>query len=308
MDGRYDVVQEIEKFNPYHDARGRFATADGYASFTIRTRDPKNQHMADAAVAREKERAAAAAAASRKPKENLVKGLGQEHAEALEKIVQDAPKEAQDLWDKYAGEIKVAKKVLTRGGAQCDYNGYISVDIEKDAGANKATKMPPYETTMHESGHSIDRAISRKVGYRYSESYNDGEFEKTIIREANDYIKNHQKQMSADRGEKVLIDSARADLGKTMRKAGYAATGDVSDMLEGATKGKFSGSGGHGKAYWTGSKSYGFNFKGHSVATEAFAEMFSATCTNQASLKYIKEIFPESYKVFQKMIKEAANL
>ena len=58
---RYDEIEEIEKFNPYHDERGRFSTADGYASFTIQTKDPKKQHMADAAIAREKERAGAAA-------------------------------------------------------------------------------------------------------------------------------------------------------------------------------------------------------------------------------------------------------
>ena len=56
---RFDVIEEIEKFNPYHDERGRFATSTGYSSFTIRTRDPGKQHMADAAIAREKERAAA---------------------------------------------------------------------------------------------------------------------------------------------------------------------------------------------------------------------------------------------------------
>lgn len=49
-------IVEVEKFNPYHDSRGRFSSANGYASFTVRTRDPSKQHMADAAVAREKER------------------------------------------------------------------------------------------------------------------------------------------------------------------------------------------------------------------------------------------------------------
>ena len=53
---RYDVIEEIEKFNPYHDRLGRFATAQGATSFTHRTRDPKKQHMADAAIAREKQR------------------------------------------------------------------------------------------------------------------------------------------------------------------------------------------------------------------------------------------------------------
>lgn len=48
----------VEKFNPYHDARGRFTTSSGYASFTMRTKDPKKQHMANMAIAREKERSA----------------------------------------------------------------------------------------------------------------------------------------------------------------------------------------------------------------------------------------------------------
>ncbi len=53
---RYDVIDEVEKFNPYHDARGRFATANSHTFFTVQTKDPSKQHMADAAIAREKER------------------------------------------------------------------------------------------------------------------------------------------------------------------------------------------------------------------------------------------------------------
>lgn len=55
------TFSDILKFNPYHDDRGRFSNANGYASFTTRTRDPKKQHMADMAVARMKQQAAAAA-------------------------------------------------------------------------------------------------------------------------------------------------------------------------------------------------------------------------------------------------------
>lgn len=53
------TFDEILKFNPYHDARGRFTSANGATSFTIRTQDPSKQGMADAATAREKERDAA---------------------------------------------------------------------------------------------------------------------------------------------------------------------------------------------------------------------------------------------------------
>jgi len=64
---RYDVIEEVEKFNPYHDSLGKFSTSNGYASFTFRTKDPKKQHWADMAVAREQKRSAAAQAAA-KPK------------------------------------------------------------------------------------------------------------------------------------------------------------------------------------------------------------------------------------------------
>ena len=61
-ENNYTVMKtfdEILKFNPYHDARGRFTSANGATSFTIRTQDPSKQGLADAATAREKERDAA---------------------------------------------------------------------------------------------------------------------------------------------------------------------------------------------------------------------------------------------------------
>lgn len=56
------TFDEILKFNPYHDARGRFASANSATSFTIRTKDPSKQGLADAAAAREKERQSGGAA------------------------------------------------------------------------------------------------------------------------------------------------------------------------------------------------------------------------------------------------------
>ena len=51
-----ECISEVRKFNPYHGSDGRFSSASGYSSFTIRTKDPAKQHMADMAMAREKER------------------------------------------------------------------------------------------------------------------------------------------------------------------------------------------------------------------------------------------------------------
>lgn len=52
---------DVLKFNPYHDAKGRFSTANGYATFTTHTKDPNKQHWADKAVSRMKQQAAQAA-------------------------------------------------------------------------------------------------------------------------------------------------------------------------------------------------------------------------------------------------------
>lgn len=56
---------DILKFNPYHDAKGRFSTADAASQVTIRTRDPNKQYLADRVIEREKEREAAEAAAGK---------------------------------------------------------------------------------------------------------------------------------------------------------------------------------------------------------------------------------------------------
>lgn len=55
---QFDMIEEVEKFNPYHDELGRFSSADHYDQFTINTRDPNKQHWADAAIAREMDREA----------------------------------------------------------------------------------------------------------------------------------------------------------------------------------------------------------------------------------------------------------
>ena len=56
--GDYDIViEEIEKFNPYHDSLGRFTTASAASSFTIRTRGGAYQQgMVNRAIEREKQR------------------------------------------------------------------------------------------------------------------------------------------------------------------------------------------------------------------------------------------------------------
>lgn len=70
------TFDEILKFNPYHDSKGRFATADAATLFTIRTQDPSKQHLADGGIQREQERQEAGGSA-------YEKALDEEQAKVL---------------------------------------------------------------------------------------------------------------------------------------------------------------------------------------------------------------------------------
>lgn len=49
-------IEMVQKFNPHHDAKGKFATSKTSSFMTLQTRDPKKQHLADKTIARDKEK------------------------------------------------------------------------------------------------------------------------------------------------------------------------------------------------------------------------------------------------------------
>lgn len=307
---RYDVIQEIEKFNPYHGRDGRFSSANSAASFTYK---PGQGKMYDNAIARERARTAAAeAAAGGTPKKGLAEGLGAEHAKAIEKLVhENMPKQVQAMWDKHGDGIRVADSKHSKVA----YSGSdgIHLDIESDAAGIKtksgASAKSPYQISIHESAHAIDDIVSKKVGYEFAVEHNGRKFEKTLIQESNNYIKSYQKQMQGQLGRKVSIDEARKGLAMELFKENdYLSTGMLSDILGGATNGKFVGTSGHAKQYWTGWKDYFGNTRGaHSVATEAWAH-FTSTAANEKSAARLQSVFPESYKEYLSMCEFAASV
>ena len=300
---------EVEKFNPYHDRLGRFSSAAGAASFTWA---PGKSRAHDLAIEREKKRTAAMDDKKQtgKPKKGLEAGLGVEHAESIEKLVSSAPEDVQKVWEKFGDKVIVGSSNSSKSRFQHS-DQKIYVDIEKDS-TTKGGKYShmAYETTLHESGHAIDYWASKQAGLeKFSRDYNGGEFQKTLKAEADAYFKRRQKEMSAAEGRKLTIAEVRKRVAQEFSTMTMADSGDVQDMLEGATEGKFQGWFGHGKTYWTGKKVWWSPnpISKHWVAGEAFAEMFSATTSNPGSLKMIQQIFPQSYGVFEKMMKELAQ-
>lgn len=78
-----DIIVEVEKFNPYHDELGRFTTAGGATLFTIRTKDPRKQHWADMAIAREKDQADGKNKQQGKNKQHRTKESNRESSETV---------------------------------------------------------------------------------------------------------------------------------------------------------------------------------------------------------------------------------
>ena len=86
---------------------------------------------------------------------------------------------------------------------------------------------------------------------------------------------------------------AYTKLQSEIRQIEPKARADLSDIIEGATKGKIKCGFGHGNSYWKDEAK---------LPTEAFAEMLDSEMANPQSLETIKKYLPESYKVFCEML------
>lgn len=258
------------------------------------------------------------------------KKFGKDHYDQIrDRVDACQSSDLQAVWDKYETKIKVAK-VDHQGGAYCQGDN-IYVNIAADAKGRSWSA--PYATTFHESGHAID-GLAAQLGsvngqWHLSSTYKNGLFPQTIKDEVNDLVNTVLSDMETHKDDfsywvqKGWMSQSTADYylqygGFKVKKAyAYAAIqnevksltplqyGDLSDILEGATRGKIQCGIGHGAgAYWT-TRSY--NGIDWGLATEAFAEMTSATMTSPESLATIKKYLPKAYGVYEDMLNLIAN-
>lgn len=190
------TFEEIVKFNPYHDAKGRFTTANGAASMTVRTKDPNKQKWADKAVARAKEAEAKNGSAKRiADAENELKGMLNEGVGVNLKgcdpdVAEEAVKSIKQVLEKYPsvkdafggfdtedtpdGCFADKKEVMA-----CYCTDTKKIHLNPDYFGDKAhferkyvesvqSKFHPEGTdyrsvVVHEMGHAIDRYVSRRI-------------------------------------------------------------------------------------------------------------------------------------------------
>ncbi|MBR2682607.1 MAG: hypothetical protein IKE22_04985, partial [Atopobiaceae bacterium] len=103
--------------------------------------------------------------------------------------------------------------------------------------------------------------------------------------------------------DRPSMEMAYRSLSKELLSLPKEARADVSDLFGGATNNAVDGGFGHDEpGYWT-------SLPGtQRLASEGFAEMFSATMTQGESLEALRRCLPRSYSLFKQMLGEMVAL
>lgn len=201
--------------------------------------------------------------------------------------VEKAPKFVRQVWDKYEKDIAFYSIEQGQVSHYSPKWEAVALDMVKDARGKKTY----LDTFFHELGHLFDIKGSGN-NPRNCFSTRHKAFADSLNEEARLFIRKVAEEYDAE----AYSEKQEAVMDWFMQKSiDYSpkAIPGASDMINGATKGQYSGGWGHRNDYWDDDRM---------LPKEAFAEMFSATMNNDfGQLQVIKEIFPKSYKEFEKI-------
>lgn len=255
----------------------------------------------------------------------------------VREVVSNAPVNQASLYLAYENHFNPIK--IERGSG-C-YRPMTQTVTLNPSEAFEQSKKGAGNTWFHEFGHNIDNYASSNSYRWFSVEYEHGIFGYTLRREAKQYVDDIKQRLTVELKEKItsgdkeaishacitgllsrenvkryesgeitsaqLAKKAKAvpirraygkltdELNELARLEGDEYINAVSDLFEGATNGAASDGWGHGKSYWKDDAK---------VPMEAFAEMFSASMRNGRDLEALKRYFPESYGIFENMLRE----
>lgn len=255
--------------------------------------------------------------------DNIKGSLKEQHIKNVEDILREAPQEIQEVWNKYADEVKIVDSNYKARAYYSPREKGIHFDQEREDKRSEIMGHAPYETMFHELGHNIDGLASEKYATynfekgqtRIASKFNSNKYFRDIIgqegteqigytltemlhKESNDLFNTIEADLKAK--AKAAGESARIRkytvwqvVEKQLKEIPFINRTSLSDIFEATSKGFVHAGAGHGNSYWN----------EHSVGEEAFAEMFSASITNVDELEEIKRYFPKSYDIFIEIIK-----
>lgn len=240
---------------------------------------------------------------------DFLKGAyGDRHADAVMRILANAPEHIQEMWREFADSFRAGRLPSGSDGAYYSpLQDRVFLNIRDVAAGD--TISTPYSVLFHEYGHMTDYLIARKNGHGSAVAYSElfigvGADGKPVMRHnsaggllgrtAKDELEGHIRRIQRQNPQMSRERAADALVREVNRKYNVRDRADISDMFEGAGIGiSYPMGAGHGLSYWTGRDS----------GKEIFAEIMSAEAAHPGSLRAIKEYFPSTYKVYQDMMK-----
>lgn len=168
------TFEDILKFNPYHDARGRFASANSATSFTYRVKDPSKQSLADRAKEREKERQEGGSAGSdnESPRMKTVHDIEDKIRAQFYETAAVVDKDGKVLFMKDGSENVVgftAEECKVMQGATLTHNHPLSSMLSvEDASCFVGRDLVEMRATNREG---ITYSIKRGEGYTQDKGY-----------------------------------------------------------------------------------------------------------------------------------------
>jgi len=208
-------------------------------------------------------------------------------------ILENAPEDALNLWNKHADEIKIETNKSKKGAFYSPSQKAISYNLEDD----KNSRAGANNVFFHEVGHLFDD----KAG-KISFSYKNGQFDEIMKSEYIDFYKSKMQEWKKQfpEGTKLRQADVIANITKELKSIPLSARVEISDIFDGLSNGAVHGGVGHtleNRNYW----------KNHKVSSEAFANMYSAKVNNPESVETLKKYMPKSYEFFEEILKEAGK-
>lgn len=238
----------------------------------------------------------------------LESAYGLDHANAILAILSAAPNYIQEMWRDYASAFRADPNAdafdTDAFYSPADNNvhlgiGYIAL------GDGIST---PYSVLYHEYGHMTDYLIAKSHGFNYSsysEMFRGVDSSGNAIlgydrsggllgRTAKNELEGHIRRIQQQNPNLTREQAAHALIRETNGKFSLKNRSDISDIMEGSGIGvEYPLGSGHGLSYWV----------TRDNGKEIFAEITSAEAAHPGSLSAIRAYFPETYKVYQTMVK-----
>lgn len=223
----------------------------------------------------------------------IARKLPQDDVQEIIQAVEGASSPIRKVWNIFEGNMKIAKTNSHSSYYLPDEQSvYINL-YDLDSGGR-----PKYSVLFHELGHLIDDFGHGSMGA--------ADLRKSLTSEVESYVSSTLDRLKS---EAVLSGRNPKEIKKTdvyqvvekeiSTQLPYGAKMTVSDVFSGVTGNKVRDGWTHSTSYWRQDKNL--------VSSEFFAQTFSDSINNPEAIEITKRYFPESYKIFERIIKEIGD-